>query len=80
MGGPKKGKGEKTQVADLTRVDDDPSKAAPTLDNALKDYTRGGYQDSYQKLLQIEKTDPKTAEDPKFKKLKKHVEIELNIG
>ena len=53
--------------------------AAPTLDNAQKDFLRGAHQEAYDKLEALVKADPKMKDDPKYKKLRKHVEIELNM-
>ena len=61
---------EQTQAAD---------KADPTMENATKDYLRGAHQEALDKLDQLIKSDPKLKSDPKYIKLRKHVEIELNM-
>jgi hypothetical protein len=53
--------------------------APPTLDNAQADFLRGAHQEAYDKLEALVKADPKMKNDPKYKKLRKHVEIELNM-
>lgn len=75
MGGPKGNKAGALSQSDVANA----KGAAPTLDNANEDYLRGGYQDAADKLDQLVKSDPKAKDDPKFKKLRKHLDIELNM-
>ena len=75
MGGPKGAKAGALSDADVSKA----KGAEPTLDNAKEDFFRGGYQDAADKLNALVKSDPKMKEDPEFKKLRKHLDIELNM-
>ena len=80
MGGPAKGTkpgeaGGPSTKAQTAQMD----KAAPTLDNAQADYLRGAHQEAMDKLDALVKSNPKVKDDPAYKKLRKHVEIELGI-
>lgn len=80
MGGPKKGTKPGEQGGPMTDEQVAAAdKAPPTLDNAQADFLRGAYQESFDKLEQLAKTDPKVKTDPKYMKLRKHVDIELNM-
>jgi len=79
MGGP----GKDSKVGQGAYSDQDVQNmkgAAPTLENAMQDFLRGGYQDSLDKLDALVKADPTVKDDPKYRRLRKHVEIELNIS
>jgi len=75
MGGPKGKKSGALSDTDVANA----KAAAPTLENANEDFLRGGYQDASDKLDALVKADPKKADDPKYKKLRKHLDIELNM-
>ncbi len=75
MGGPKGNKAGHLNDADVANA----KGAAPTLANANEDFLRGGYLDANEKMDQLVKADPKAKDDPAFKKLRKHLDIELNM-
>ena len=75
MGGPPGKKSGAFTDADVQNA----KNAAPSLETATADFLRGGYQDAADKLDQLVKADPKVKDDPKFKKLRKHLDIELNL-
>ena len=78
MGGPAKGTKPGEEGGPYSKAQTDQmDKAAPTLDNAQADFLRGAHQEAMDKLDALVKANPKMKDDPKYKKLRKHVEIEL---
>jgi hypothetical protein len=91
MGGPKGAKAGQQVAQKVDSKDDqgqgftdkekgDMKEAEPNLDNATKDFLRGGDQDAFDKLQKMEKSDPTIKNDPKYRKLRKHVEIALGMA
>jgi predicted Zn-dependent protease len=85
MGGPAKGgkadvaetgKGQGGSFSDeqVQKMKDAPA----TIDNAMQDFLRGSPQDAMDKLQKLEKSNPAVKDDPRYKRLRKHVEMDLS--
>lgn len=70
MGGPKKG----------AKTPEKKTEAPASVGAAQKDYNSGKYQQAYEKLVALGKSDPKAAADPTYKKLLAHAKVELDMA